>query len=1021
LSPFSDPVFGNHARYLMARVLHEKGERADARKHYEAVLADHDKFRQAAAQELRQPERLANDPDEKARIEQLANGSAPDHVARAGFFLGVLLYEDGHFAEALSRFQAFAQQFPNSPLAAEALLRLGCCQVELKQLDEALKTLKTLADREPRLADQALLWVGKGQLGKADPANPAAYEQAVKAAVDTIRKAADRSQQLAASDPGARARKGEELLEMADAMQRIHQHREAAAVYAQVLTEKLLPGRDDEVSHGLAAAWQLAGDYDQSDKVCDEFIKKRPKSPLLPAVLFRHSENATLRAVAAEKVTDPNQRRQQVAQQNDEALKRYQALLSRYPNFEHANLARLGLALAHYRKGELAKARAALESIPATERIGPLAPAGYYLGDILLRTAPGRGDGQLAEQLRAAAGQLATFVASAPDGPQAADALLKLGCCHQRLAGLLAQPEEQTTALAGARAAYEQLLQRFPRDAAYPEAVFERARVLARMKDAAGAAGELRRFLADPLKSTTVAPMAVLHLATLLRADGKSAEAAAILEQCRKDHEARLLADPALASWAALLRFHEGIALRESGKRSEAKVVLELAVQQGGDRPEAAEAALRVGQCLKEEGEDRIAEARKRLAAGGLKPEEQAAAQKGLDDGAAILRAAMQYLQNHAEQLRPKRPACAERARMLYESAWLARDLAEMEVEAARQKTRQELWQKRKDEVARQTPPGQPLPFVPLPEVARQSVPLQPAEAQARAQYQALLAAFPDLAINADARFELAEMLSERGEHDAAIKLLREALDHKPPPELADKVRLRLGDALLAKGDCKAALEQLEAVAGNPKSAHWPQATYRAGEAYLRMNDLGEAVKRLALFRDRAELQNLPGLTDRALLRLGHALALLKQWEPSRQACEQVVSRFGTGPWANEARYGAAWAWQNLGQLDNAVAGYAPLAAADPTEMAARAQMNIGLCRLAQKRYPEAAAALLVVPFTYDYPDLGALSLVEAARACAENRQEDQAVKLLERVLRDHPGTPQADVARQRLAGLKKS
>ncbi len=231
---------------------------------------------------------------------------------------------------------------------------------------------------------------------------------------------------------------------------------------------------------------------------------------------------------------------------------------------------------------------------------------------------------------------------------------------------------------------------------------------------------------------------------------------------------------------------------------------------------------------------------------------------------------------------------------------------------------------------------------------------------------------------------------------------------------------MRLGNALLAKGDAKGALAQLNPVAGNPKSALVAQATYRAGEAHLQANDPAEAVKRFAVFRDQGPFQNLPGLTDRALLRLGYAYGLLKQWEPSRQAYEQVVNRFGNGPWANEARYGLAWAYQNLGQYDNAVNVYAQVAANVATELGARAQMNIGLCRLAQKRYPEASTALLVVPFTYDYPHLSALSLVEAARAFAENKQGEQAVKLLERVLRDHPDTEWAEAARKRLAELKK-
>ncbi len=1025
LTPFSDPVFGTHARYLLARVHHEGGERQEAQNHYEGVLTDHAKQKQAAAQALGQPDRWKNDPDEKTRLEQLANGPPPDHVARATFFLGVLQYEDGRFAEALTRMQAFLQQFPTSPLATEVQLRQGFCQVQLRQFADAVRTLQPLADKEPRLADQALLWLAKAQAGAADPANPAAYDQALKTAIETYRRAAERANQVAGADPQAKTRRGEILAEMADTQQLAKQYREAAATYNQVLNEKLLPQREEELLHSLATAWQLAGDLNESDKVCLRFRDTFPKSTLLPAILFRHAENAYFQALAAEKLPDPNQRKNELARLNDEALKRYQVVVEKYPEYTHVNLARFGLAMAFYRKGELDKSREVLGTIPQADRNGELSLVPYYLADILLRQAPAKADdavaaGKLEEQLKVAAENLENFAGAQPNGPQTADALLKLGYCQQRLAALLAQPPDQAKAIAAARAAYEQILQRFPKDPAQPVAVFERGKCLAAAKDINGAVNEMRRFLSDPLKTSPIAPMACLHLATLLRGQNKAAEAAQALEQCRKDHEANLQKDPARAAWVHLLQYHHGVCLREAGKRPEARAVLALVVQQSPDRPEAAEAALRSGQSLKEDGELKIAEGRKKLVQPNLKPEEAAAAGRMIEDGAKDLRDAMQYLLTQAEQLRQKQPMSEARARMLYEAAWGARAVADVEIEAARRKVQQELWQKRRDEVAKKTPPGQPPPFVPPPDVPLKMIPVQPAEGQARAHYQALIAAFPDVAMNADARFELAEMFSERGEHEAAIKLLREAVDKEPGPELTDKIRVRLGNALLAKGDAKGALAQLNPVAGNPKSALVAQATYRAGEAHLQANDPAEAVKRFAVFRDQGPFQNLPGLTDRALLRLGYAYGLLKQWEPSRQAYEQVVNRFGNGPWANEARYGLAWAYQNLGQYDNAVNVYAQVAANVATELGARAQMNIGLCRLAQKRYPEASTALLVVPFTYDYPHLSALSLVEAARAFAENKQGEQAVKLLERVLRDHPDTEWAEAARKRLAELKK-
>jgi TolA-binding protein len=1023
LTPFSDPVYGTHARYLLARVHHETGERQEAQQQYDAVIADHAKQKQAAAEALKQPDRFKNDPDEKARLERLANGPDPDHVLRAAFFLSVLLYEDGRFGEALGRFQAFAQKAPTSPLAAEALLRQGFCQVQLKQFAEALKTLQPLVDKEPRLSDQTLFWLAKAQVGAADPANPPAYDQAVKAAHDTFRRAADRANQLAGSDSEARARRGEILAELADAQQLVKQYREAAGTYNQVISEKLLPAREEELYHSMAVAWQLAADYNASDQVCQRFREVFPKSSLLPAILFRHAENAYFQALAAEKIGDPNMRKIEIARLNDETLKRYQLVVDKYPEYAHVNLARLGAAMALYRKGDIDKARPLLEAIPAAERNGDLAAVPYYLADIFLRQAPSKADdavsaGKLEEQLKAAIEQLEAFVGASPNSPHTADGLLKLGYCQQRLAGLLAQQADKDKAIAAARAAYEQLLQRFPMDPAQPAAVFERAKCLALARDDNGAINELRRFLSDPLKASTIAPLGCVQLATLLRGQNKPAEAASALDQCRRDQEPILQKDPARISWIGLLQYHHGVALREAGKRTEARAVLELVVRQGYDRPEAGEAALRSAQCLKDDGEAKIAEGRKRLATPNLKPEEQAAGQKLLDDGAKDLRDAVQYLVAQAEQLRQKQPMAEARARMLYEAAWGSRLQAELEIEQAQKKLLQELWQKRREEVAKKTPPGQQPPFVPQPEVPLKMVPLQPSEAQARAHYQTLIAAFPDVAINADARFEWAELLTERGEHDAAIKLLREALDKEPPPELTDKVRVRLGDALLAKGDAKAALVQFNPVAANAMSPVAPQAIYRAGEAHLALKDPAEAVKRFAAFRDQGPLQNLPSLTDRALLRLGYALGLLKQWEPSRQAYEQVVNRFGGGPWGNEARYGVGWALQNQGQFDNAVNWYAQVTANTVMELAARAQMNIGLCRLAQKRYAEASTALLVVPFTYDYPHLAGLSLVEAARAFSENKQDDQAIRLLERVIRDYPDTEAAGAARKRMAEL---
>jgi cellulose synthase operon protein C len=1025
LAPFSDPIFGTHARYLLARVHHQGGERTEAAGHYQGVLADYTRNKAAAVEALKQPDKFKNDPDEKLRLEALVKDPPPDHVARSTFYLGVLMYEDGRFAEALTHFGTFVQQYPTSSLAADAQLRQGFSQVQLKQFDAAIKTLQPLVDKEPRLSDQALFWIAKAQAGAGDLNNPQAYEQAMKGAIDTLRRAADRAGQLAANDPEAKTRRAEMLLELGDTQQLAKLFKDAAATYNQVLNEKTLPQRDEELLQRQAAALHLAADYVESDKVCQRFQQTFPKSALLPAVLFRYAENAYFVALAAEKNPNLPNRQQELLRLNDEAIKRYLVLVEKYPEFVYVNLARYGVALGHYRKGDLDKAREVLETIPPADRTGDLAVVPYLLADCLIRMAPAKADdalvaGKLEEQLKAAVDLLEGFAAVQPNSPEVPDALLKLGLCHQRLASLLAQPPEKAKVLANARSAYERLMQQFPNHPLQPQAVLERAKCLAQAGDPNGAVNDLRRFTGDPLKNAPVAPMALVQLATLLRAQNKAAEAADILDKGRQAHEANLQKDPARANWVALLQYHQGVALKEAGKRPEARALLDQVVKQAAGRPEAIEAALRWGQCLKEEGLQKVESAGKRLATPNLKPEELAAANQEKEAGLKDLRDTVAFLEGQAEQLRQKNQAPEARARMLYDAAWASRTLAESEVAAVRQKMQQEQWQKLKDEAAKKTPPGRTPPLVPPPEIALSAVPLQPAEQKARTLYQALMAVSPDLPLSAgDARLELAELHAQRGEHDAAVKLLREALDKEPPPELTEKLRLRLGACLADKGDPKSGLTQFQAVLQNAKSPLLPHAHYRAGEAQMQLSEYAEAVKHLSLFRDKPEFQNLPGLTDRALFRLGQAYGYLGQWDPSRQAHEQVAARFGNSPWVHEARYGVGWAWQNQKQFDNAVNAYAQVTAGTTAEIAARAQLQTGVCRLEQKRYPEAATALLVVPFTYDYPELSAVALVEAARTFSEMKQQDQAAKLLQRVIKDHPESQWAKVAKDRLDALK--
>jgi TolA-binding protein len=1020
LAPFKQE-FGVHARYLLARVHHLCGERPEAAAGYKAALAGYDEQKKAAQQALQNPGALK--PEQKTFFETLVNSPPPEYLPRTLFYLSLLAAEEGRFAEAAGGFAAIVQQYPKFPLMTETQLRLGYCQLQLRNFPEAVKFLQPLAEH-PQLGDQALWWLARCQVGAADPNNAPAFEQAVRGAMDLMRRAAERAGQLANNDPDARTRRADIQLDLADTMQLVKMYKEAAATYQTVMGEGANPDRAQEALQRQVTAYHLGGMYRESDEAAQRFVAAYPKSTLLPAVLFRSAENAFAVAAAAAAKPDLQNRQQELERLFGDAIARYQRLLDRYPEFQYANLARHGMATAYYQLGRYAEAIAVLERIPDADRNGDLAIVPYVLADCLIRTLPSEADdalqaAQVSDQAGRAARLLENFVASQPKVPQTPDAFIKLGSCYQRIAALLADPAEQRKAVETAHGAYERFLQQFPQDPLMPTAVFERAKCRAMLGDLGGAVGELNRFLGDPFKNSPIAPLALLRSGALQRAQNRAAEAVKVLEQARAQHEEALLKDPARSAWVPMLHYEQALGLKESGKLPDARALFEALATKFPGSPEATNAVWRAAQCRREELTGILAAARAAMVKQGAKPEEIAAARNAMEEGLRGVGQTLDALQLQADDLGKKAAGSEAHLRILYEAAWCYRALADIELEAARQKLQREAVAEAHARLAKRLPAGQPPLDLRPPDIPLSKIAMRLTESTARDYYRRLIEAAPTAPLALHARLELAEMHAQRGDHDRAISLLTEAMEKGPAADLGEQIKLRLASELLAKGSPKAAMLLAEAIAKNINHPRAPQARYVVGEAHAQLKEWPKAVELLVPFRDHGPFQNIPDLTDRALLRLGQAYAQMSQWDPSRQAFEQLVGRFPQGPWADEGRYGMGWAWQSQKQLDNAVNAYNEVVRRTAAEVAAKAQLQIGLCRLEQKRHPEAIQALLAVPLTYNYPEWSAAALCEAARAYMELRQPAEAAKLWRQVVKDYSTSPWARVAQQGLAGLK--
>ncbi|MFM7843425.1 MAG: tetratricopeptide repeat protein, partial [Planctomycetota bacterium] len=710
LAPFTQPVFGAHAQYLLGRTHHLLEERVEAAARYDAVIAGYEKAKTAAQQQLQNGAALANQPDERARLEAFVR-TAPDYVVRSQFHSAVLLQEQQKNSDALTRFTAFLQQQPQSPLADEAKLRQAMAQVELRQFQPAVPVLTALANH-PVLADRALLWLGRATLNGADPAQAPAYAQALTTTITQLTQAAEKANQRVAQEPEAKQRRGEILLELGDLQVQARQFAPAAATFETGAKENISPLRNEEFLQRRATALHMAGQFDTSDQVCTQFAQSFPQSTLLPAVLFRAAENAFMRAAAIEPTQVPA-KNADLAKWLGEAATRYKTLLEKYPEFPYASVARYRWAMTFYRQDNFVEALKLLQAIPSGDYQGELATAPYFHADCLLRAAPMDGTDALAvgRQLQAlteALKLLEVFIGAQPaDGklalPQTPDALLKLAYCQQKMAVQLADPAERTARLNSARQALERVTTQFPTSVAVPAATLERANCLIDLNDTGSAQNELSKFKQDPLKGSSVAPLAYVRLATLLRSQNKAADAATLLQEGRNNYEAALTNDPGRAAWAPLLAYHHALAVKESGKLVDAQKLFEGLIQKYAASGEAMDAAWRAGQCRREDAVTRLLLATTAARKAGAKPEEVAAANQQRAECVKQITETGTFLVQQATAVASKAAGSETHQRMLYEAAWCYQTLADVEIEAAQQKLNEEALKKFLEEQAKAT------------------------------------------------------------------------------------------------------------------------------------------------------------------------------------------------------------------------------------------------------------------------------------------------------------------------------
>ncbi len=187
-----------------------------------------------------------------------------------------------------------------------------------------------------------------------------------------------------------------------------------------------------------------------------------------------------------------------------------------------------------------------------------------------------------------------------------------------------------------------------------------------------------------------------------------------------------------------------------------------------------------------------------------------------------------------------------------------------------------------------------------------------------------------------------------------AADALGQWLGTYPEHGRAADARFYYGEALVQLGRWQEARPQFTLVLQHdPAGKHAPAAGFRAGESAYMTGDDASAERDLTTFRD--------GYPDDPLnaYALPYLASLAMQDHDAAAAEElfaQSLERYPTGPLAVESRFGLAQAQHQLGQLEQAAAGYRAVSQTE-TPLAEQALVQLGAVKNAQGEYESALEA----------------------------------------------------------------
>ncbi len=302
---------------------------------------------------------------------------------------------------------------------------------------------------------------------------------------------------------------------------------------------------------------------------------------------------------------------------------------------------------------------------------------------------------------------------------------------------------------------------------------------------------------------------------------------------------------------------------------------------------------------------------------------------------------------------------------------------------------------------------------------------------EAAATFASLVAKHPTSRYASEAWLEVGEARWEEKKWDDAATAYAAAIaaagkDGGRSAIVREQARHKLGWTHVMRGDHAAAAQAFAAqLADAPQGAFGPDGQAMLGGSLLALGRAAEAGQAFAkALADTGSLSSA-ALRDATFIRAAEAAAAQEKWPESLAIAETFLAAAPQSPQAAQGRYAAAWARQNLGTLDEALAGYRSVADGPRTDLAARARLMEGEVLFEQGHHKDAIKAFFKTAYGFGeqaapaaFHPWQAQATFEAARCFEVLGQPDQARKLYAELVDRYPMSEHVPPARKRLDAL---